>query len=119
MFVRLHQLRCKRARAGIIDRIKRFEDYLRVVIITARDEQKIVGIARAISDLAFATYLSDLAVHEAYQGKGSGRHLIQEAHQAAGLETTLYLVSAPAAESYYPAIGMAHVATCWKFPAPR
>lgn len=87
------------------------------VIITARDGNDLIGVSRAITDRAFATYLSDLAVDQHYQGRGIGKRLIHETHSAAGLQTTLYLVAAPAAEAYYPKIGMTHVPSCWKQPA--
>jgi hypothetical protein len=37
-------------------------------------------------------------------------------HQSAGPQTTLYLVSIPAAKACYPKIGMTHVASCWVLP---
>jgi ribosomal protein S18 acetylase RimI-like enzyme len=90
------------------DDLERLDKMLRLaqVIVTARDGQKLVGISRAITDYSFCCYLSDLAVDAAYQGKGIGKKLIDETHKAAGLHTGLFLVSAPAAEGYYPKIGM-------------
>ena len=84
------------------------------VILTARDAGRLVGVSRAITDRAFATYLTDLAVDVAYQGQGIGRQLITRTHAAAGLTTTLVLVSAPGAESFYPTTGMTHHHACWK-----
>ena len=83
------------------------------VIATARREGVLVGVSRAISDFAYCTYLSDLAVDEACQRQGIGRELIRLTHEAAGLHTTLILVAAPKAESYYPHIGMAKHNSCW------
>jgi hypothetical protein len=40
------------------------------LIVTARVEGKIIGVSRAMTDFAFCTYLSDLAVDENYQKKG-------------------------------------------------
>ena len=37
------------------------------IIVTARVEGRLVGISRAITDFSYCTYLSDLAVDEAYQ----------------------------------------------------
>jgi predicted N-acetyltransferase YhbS len=59
------------------------------VIVTARSDGKLVGVARAISDFSYCTYLSDLAVDVAFQGRGIGRELIRRTHEAAGLHTTL------------------------------
>jgi len=84
------------------------------LVATARDEQGLlVGVSRALTDYAFCTYLSDLAVDEAFQGRGIGRELIRRTHEAAGLHTTLILLAAPKAESYYPHIGMRQHGSCW------
>jgi predicted N-acetyltransferase YhbS len=55
-------------------------------------------------------------VDVAYQQQGIGKRLIEETRSRAGQRTTLILVSAPTAESYYPKIGMNHVASCWAIP---
>ncbi len=85
------------------------------IIVTARTaEGLLVGVSRALTDYAFCCYLSDLAVDVACQGHGIGRALLAQTHALAGTDTTLYLVAAPAAETYYPHIGMTHVSACWK-----
>ena len=91
-----------------IDDLPRLEQMLRNadIIVTARDGQKLVGISRAITDYSYCCYLSDLAVDQAYQKQGIGQKLIDETHKAAGMQTGLFLVSAPAAVEYYPKIGM-------------
>ena len=86
------------------------------LIVTARLEGVLVGVSRAISDFSFCTYLSDLAVDKAQQGRGIGRELIRRTHEAAGLQTTLYLVAAPKAQTYYPHIGMTRHDSCWYIP---
>lgn len=82
-------------------------------LITARDGDVLVGISRAISDFAYCTYLSDLAVDQAYQGQGIGRQLIDRTHEECGRQTQLLLIAAPKAESYYPHIGMQPHRSCW------
>lgn len=86
------------------------------VILTARDGEKLVGVSRAISDSSYSTYLSDLAVDEAYQRRGIGKELIRQTHLAAGLNTMLILLAAPAARGYYPRIGMLPHDSCWVIP---
>jgi GNAT superfamily N-acetyltransferase len=83
------------------------------VLITARAGGRLVGISRAITDFAFCTYLSDLAVDQAYQRQGIGRELIRQTHAAAGLNTMLILLAAPKAQTYYPRIGMDRHESCW------
>jgi GNAT superfamily N-acetyltransferase len=77
---------------------------------------KLIGVSRAITDHAYCTYLSDLAVDVRYQGQGIGRELIRLTHETAGHQTRLILLSAPAAETYYPHIGMQPHHSCWMIP---
>ncbi len=98
-----------------LERVLRHAD----LVVTARDEGRLVGISRAITDFAYCCYLSDLAVDAAYQRRGIGKRLIAETHQAAGEGTTLVLISAPAAQNYYPKIGMKRLESCWVFPRQR
>ncbi len=83
------------------------------IILTARDQDLLVGVSRAITDFAFCTYLSDLAVDASYQKRGIGQELIQQTHAAAGRMTRLILIAAPKARSYYPHIGMVPHDSCW------
>ena len=86
------------------------------VIVTARAGDLLVGVSRAITDFAYCTYLSDLAVDVEFQKQGIGRELIRRTHEAAGLGTTLILLSAPNAVAYYPHIGMTRHESCWIIP---
>ena len=83
------------------------------LVLTARMEGRLIGVARAISDFAYCTYLSDLAVDVEHQGRGIGRELIRRTHEAAGLRTSLILLAAPKARTYYPHIGMKPHDSCW------
>ena len=84
------------------------------IIVTARDEGGgLAGVARAITDFSYCTYLSDLAVDVAFQGRGIGREMIARTHREAGEHTTLILLAAPAARGYYPHIGMEAHDSCW------
>lgn len=89
------------------------------LIVTARDGRRLVGVSRAITDFSYSCYLSDLAVDVAYQRQGIGKRLIAETRKSAGGELiTLLLVAAPAAEGYYPRIGMQQ-RTCWTIPKTK
>jgi ribosomal protein S18 acetylase RimI-like enzyme len=83
------------------------------IIVTARAGGLLVGISRAITDFHFCTYLSDLAVDQAFQRRGIGRELVRRTHEAAGLGTQLILLAAPKARTYYPHIGMDACDSCW------
>ena len=87
------------------------------LIVTARIEGGLlVGVSRALSDFAWCTYLADLAVDAAYQRRGIGQELVRRTHEAAGLNTMLLLLAAPAARDYYPHIGMTRHDSCWTLP---
>ena len=99
-----------------VDDIHTIEQMLRGagVIVVARNEKGlVVGVARSITDGAYCTYLSDLAVDVEYQRKGIGRELIRRTHAIAGEATSLILLAAPAAEEYYGHIGMEQHNSCW------
>jgi predicted N-acetyltransferase YhbS len=82
------------------------------LIITARDNGKLVGIARSLTDFAFCTYLSDLAVDENYQKMGIGKELVRQT-KIATPQAKLILLSAPKAVNYYPKIGMTKWDQCF------
>jgi predicted N-acetyltransferase YhbS len=82
------------------------------LVITAWDGELLVGISRGLSDFAYATYLSDLAVSASHQRGGIGRELIRRT-QAAAPAATVVLLAAPAAVDYYPRIGLARHASAW------
>ncbi len=83
------------------------------ILVTAWSGNMLVGVSRAFSDFSFCCYLSDLAVDTAFQRQGIGKKLIEETHKLAGKNTTLILLSAPAAVTYYPKIGMERFADCF------
>ena len=81
--------------------------------ITAWDGELLVGIARALSDFSFVTYLSDLAVRVSHQKMGIGRELMRRVQSAGGPDAKLLLLAAPAAENYYPRVGFTHHPQAW------
>ncbi len=83
------------------------------LIVTAWDEDVLVGISRALSDFSFVTYLSDLAVRVSHQKQGIGKELIRRTQTLAGSHAKLILLAAPAAEPYYPHIGFTHHPQAW------
>ena len=83
------------------------------ILITAWDNDLLVGVSRALSDFAFCCYLSDLAVDEKYQHQGIGKELIRLTHETFGKQGTLILLAAPKAAGYYPKIGMERFTDCF------
>ena len=82
------------------------------VYIGAYDGDKLVGLARVMTDFVYTSYLSDLAIDEAYQHQGIGKQLIIEVKKFIP-RAKVILLSAPAAEGYYPKIGMQKHEHCY------
>lgn len=87
------------------------------LLCTAWDGDRLVGVARSVTDFAYCCYLSDLAVDRAYQRQGIGRGLIRETASRLGPRCKLILLSAPAAETYYPHIGFQPHRSAWVLAA--
>ena len=81
--------------------------------ISAWDEDKLVGIARCMTEFHYACYLSDLAVDESYQNQGIGKQLQVRVQHELNQHCKLILISAPAANSYYEHIGFTRNERCW------
>ena len=88
------------------------------LVITAWDQDLLVGISRSLSDFTYVTYLSDLAVRESHQRRGIGKELIRRT-QDASAPATIILLAAPAAEQYYPHIGFLHHPQAWRLPVDK
>ena len=82
------------------------------LVVTCRIDGELVGIARSISDFAYVTYLSDIAVSLAHQRSGIGRALIDATRKEAP-QAKIVLLSAPAAVDYYPHIGFTQHNSAW------
>ena len=82
------------------------------LVITARDDKRLVGVSRSLTDFAYCTYLSDLAVCLSHQKRGIGKELIRHTKLSAP-QAKLILLSAPAAVNYYPHIGMTRHEHCY------
>ncbi|MFF3677847.1 GNAT family N-acetyltransferase [Streptomyces sp. NPDC002120] len=95
-----------------VERFARMLAGANLVVVARADDGALIGIARSITDGAYSTYLSDLAVDVAHQGKGVGRELIRATQEAAP-EAKVVLLSAPAAVDYYPHIGFTRHESAW------
>jgi N-acetylglutamate synthase-like GNAT family acetyltransferase len=79
------------------------------LIVSAWDEDKLVGIARSLTDFCYCCYLSDLAVRQEYKKKGIGKKLISLTKEKIGDQTMLLLLSVPMAMDYYPKLNFEKV----------
>lgn len=85
------------------------------LVVTARRDGALVGVARTLTDFAFCAYLSDLAVSRAAQGLGIGQGLIEATRTAVGKEASLLLTAAPDAITFYDHIGMPRVPDAFRY----
>ncbi len=83
------------------------------IVICAMHNDKIVGVARSVTDFNYCCYLSDLAVDETYQKHGIGKSLIEKTQELLGKRCKIILLSAPAATEYYPKIGFTQHTSAW------
>ena len=79
------------------------------LVISAWDDQTLVGVCRALTDFSWCCYLSDLAVSATHQRSGIGRRLVDVVQAAVGPEVSLILLSAPGAMRYYPSLGFSRI----------
>jgi GNAT superfamily N-acetyltransferase len=82
------------------------------LVVTAWDGALLVGISRSLSDFAFATYLSDLAVRLSHQRQGIGKELMRITQREGG-RAKIILLAAPKAVDYYPRVGFTQHSSAW------
>lgn len=83
------------------------------LVVSAWQGDRLVGIARSMTDFHYACYLSDLAVCRSQQNHGIGKQLQIITQQQLGPRCKLILIAAPAAHGYYEHIGFTHNPRCW------
>lgn len=75
------------------------------LIVTAWDNQVLVGVARSITDWSWSCYLADLAIRHEYKKSGIGKKLIAITKEKVGEQSMVLLLSVPTAMEYYPKVG--------------
>lgn len=98
-----------------IDKVETFAAMLANanLIISAWDDEKLIGISRSLTDFAYVAYLADLAVDEHYQRQGIGKQLIEETQRRLKPGCMIVLLAAPQANSYYEHLGFEHNPRAW------
>jgi GNAT superfamily N-acetyltransferase len=77
------------------------------LIVTARRDGEILGLARCISDGAWVCYCAELAVRESAQGLGIGVAILRKIDEVLGPRIGLALFSEPEAVGFYEKAGLA------------
>ena len=76
------------------------------LVVSAWVGEKLIGIARTLTDFAWASYLADLAVAKEFQEKGIGRELFEITKREIGSGSMLLLISVPEAQDFYTRMGL-------------
>lgn len=76
------------------------------LLVTARENGHLLGLARCITDWSWIAYCAELAVRDDAQGRGIGLKLIETCRDRLGKEVALTLLSEPVALEFYNHIGM-------------
>ena len=79
------------------------------IVITAWENNSLIGVVRSLTDFCWCCYLSDLAVRQDVKVKGIGRKLIELTRAKAGSQSMILLLSVAGAMEYYPKIGFEKV----------
>lgn len=83
------------------------------LLVTAWQDEVLVGVARSVTDFYYCCYLSDLAVSERVQAQGIGKVLIRQTFLALKPGCKLILLAAPQAVEYYPHLGFSQHPSAW------
>ncbi|OFI50463.1 GNAT family N-acetyltransferase [Floricoccus tropicus] len=86
------------------------------LIWTAWDGDRLVAVARSLTDFSFVCYMSDLAVASDYQKQGIGKKLIDKTKEDLGPTVAFLLLSAPSAMEYYPKVGLKNISNAFFTP---
>ena len=83
------------------------------LLVTAWNQDLLVGMSRSVTDFHYSCYLSDLAVHLDYQKRGIGIELQLLTQQQLGPKCRIILLAAPGAKDYYQRLGYTHNPRAW------
>lgn len=83
------------------------------LMVTAWVDDRLVGVARSLTDFHYACYLSDLAVDVDFQRQGIGTGLLRTTQSQLAPRCKLILVAAPDANDYYAQLGFESNPRCW------
>lgn len=79
--------------------------------VFAREHDTLVAAGRAVADGVDCSYLCDIAVHPAYQGRGLGREVIERLVAASQGHRKIILYAVPGKEDFYRRFGFRRMRT--------
>jgi ribosomal protein S18 acetylase RimI-like enzyme len=75
------------------------------------EEEKLVGVGRALADGVDCSYICDVAIHPDYQDKGIGKSLVSKLVELSRGHNKIILYSYPGKENFYVKLGFAKMNT--------
>jgi GNAT superfamily N-acetyltransferase len=88
------------------------------LLVTARQDQQLIGLLRGLSDFCYRSFVADLAVSRDFQKMGIGRNLIHFAKELAP-DARIFLFSAEDAEGFYQKLGFQLHERCYQLKADQ
>jgi len=83
------------------------------LIVTAREDGKLVGLLRGLSDQCYRCFIADLAVAKAYQRNSIGRKMLEFTRDLEP-DARLFLFAAEDAEPFYQKLGFQLHERCYQ-----
>lgn len=77
----------------------------------AYDSGRLIAVGRAVADGRDCSYISSVAVHPDYQGKGIGREVVSRLITLSKGHKKIILYAAPGKEPFYRKLGFKRMAT--------
>ncbi|MGC6769999.1 GNAT family N-acetyltransferase [Enterococcus sp. LJL128] len=74
-------------------------------LMTAWEDEKLVGFARGFCDFGSIVYVAELGVHKDYWKQGIGRKLMEAIVAYVGTDIHIVLLASKLAENYYSKLG--------------
>ncbi|PHS31753.1 MAG: GNAT family N-acetyltransferase [Sulfurovum sp.] len=75
------------------------------------DNEKLIGVGRALADGVDCSYICDVAIHPEYQGRGIGKAIIEKLVKDSKGHTKIILYAVSNKEPFYAKFGFAKMKT--------
>jgi len=75
------------------------------------DQNKLIGVGRALADGVDCSYICDVAVHPEYQGLGIGKNIISKLVKLSAGHKKIILYAYPGKEPFYKKFGFKRMST--------
>lgn len=75
------------------------------------DNDKLVGVGRALADGVDCSYICDMAIHPEYQGEGIGREIVEKLVKFSKGHSKIILFTSMGKEGFYSKLGFAKMNT--------